>query len=382
MWRRQLLGASASVLSIPVAPPTRGRRIRSRSAPGADVERIISDTYDEPGLATALGESGETVLFGFDDGSVLVYRDDRDGEVLPHSGNQPVSHVEVRESAAVAVVGWMDAGTFSLLDLVEHDGPTVEHGGLWALDATPDADRTVSVSYPIEDPGSLLAVDEVGGRSWETRFDDAVGLSVAISDDGTHVAVGAGNYWENGVDPAGQPGVRFYDEDGEELWRHAHHVAVHSIAVDGDRELVVAGTDDGRTIVFDFEGVVRRETDEYGGWIVLSDDGSTVLTGESDGLVAVDSETGDERWTADVGMWVAGDIAVAADGSRAFATDRNETEFVLVEEGERIWSASHDVGPGHGSLAADGETWSTIVTDLDDETARVNAFRATGTAGE
>ncbi|MDS0477069.1 hypothetical protein [Natrinema sp. 1APR25-10V2] len=73
---------------------------------------------------------------------------------------------------------------------------------------------------------------------------------------------------------------------------------------------------------------------------------------------------------------------MASDGLHVFVADRGAGAFVVVNEGKTIWTESHDVGPGCGALAADGRTWSTIVVDLDTETARMAVYRTPDTAAE
>ncbi|WP_255291523.1 PQQ-binding-like beta-propeller repeat protein [Natrinema sp. CBA1119] len=108
-------------------------------------------------------------------------------------------------------------------------------------------------------------------------------------------------------------------------------------------------------MVLDVAGQVVWETAAIGGWLVLSDDGGTVVTADTDGtLYAIAAPTGEVRWRADIGMWPAADLSVSADGSCVFAADRGAGAFVVVDEGAPIWSASHDVGPGRGAIAADG----------------------------
>lgn len=62
-------------------------------------------------------------------------------------------------------------------------------------------------------------------------------------------------------------------------------------------------------------------------------------------LVAVDAETGEERWAVGVDSLVGEDISVAADGTRVLAVDRSGAGFTVVDEGEVIWSELHSVGP-------------------------------------
>ncbi|WP_207589892.1 lamin tail domain-containing protein [Halomontanus rarus] len=377
MRRRQLMGAGLSAMVTPIVTRMRGQGTDSEDAGAIAVERVVFDTYDGPGLATGLSESGDRVLFGFDDGNVLVYDADRSTDVIPITVDRSVTHVEVRDATDTAVIGWIDADGFAPLELSAREGSFVEWRDLWDLAVTPDAALTAVVSSPAASTGGVGVVDRDGTVVWETPFDDATGSSVAITDAGAYVAAGVTHYWEAGTAPTGQPGIRLYDDTGSESWRYDYDEAVLAVGVDAERELVVAGTDDGHTIVLDFEGDVVWQTDAHGGWVVLSDDGGTVVTAAPDGtLSALESTTGDERWTADIDLWPAGDFSVSVDGSRVFAADRDAAAFVVVDEGEPIWTVSHDIGPGFGALASDGGTWSTIVTDLEDETAHVAIYRA------
>jgi len=371
--RHYVKGVGISLLATSVLSERWRTEINTR---GENGDQLFSDTYDTPGLTTGISPSGDTILFGFRDGNVKVYDSDRDGAVLQLPVDRSVSHIKVREQGDRAVIGWIDADTYSLLDLTTEDGPLIEHPDLWDIATTSDAGFTASVSYPNQAPGSVGLADNEGTILWETPLADAIGYSVAVADDGDRVAVGAAHYWEDGIDPVGQPGIRLYDGDGTELWTHDHDEDVISIDISDEHELVVGGTDDGNTIVLDFEGDVVWQTEEFGGWVTLSGDGDTILTTQPNGIaLAIDSGTGEERWTSEMGIWAGEDFSVSDDGSRVFGTTRADAEFVLADEGETIWTESYDVGPGLGALAGDGDTWSTIVTDLDEETAILSAYQ-------
>ncbi len=374
MRRRELMEVGASMLAVSMTARQR-RSPASQSQTGTAIEQLVSDTYDQLGLTTGLSPSGDVVVYGFDDGNVMIHDDDHDGEVIPLSVDRYVSHLLVREPQT-AIVAWMDADLFGPLDLEVGDGPLVEHRGLWAIDATTDGERIASVSHPADTVGSVGVADGQGSVMWSSPLEEATGYAVAITENGEYVAVGAAHYWEDGVDPAGRPGIRLYDDTGTELWHHDHDEDVLSIGISTAHEVVAAGTDDGQTIVLNLEGDLLWESDEYGGWIALSGNGETILLSETDGtLVALESTTGDERWIADVDMWVGEDLSVSDDGARCLLADRGEGEFTLVDEGETVWTESHDVGPGRGTLAGDGSMWSTIVTDLEDETSLLEAYR-------
>ncbi|MFC7213481.1 lamin tail domain-containing protein [Saliphagus sp. GCM10025334] len=374
MRRRQLMEAGASMLAATVTA-RQHRPPASRVQTEVAIEQLVTATYDEPGLATGLSASGDVVVYGFDDGNVMIHDEERDGDVLPLAVDQAVSHVLVRESRT-AIVAWMDADLFGPLDLEDGDGALVEHRGLWDVDATADGERIASVSQPVDTVGSVGVADNQGTVMWSSTLEEATGYAVAMAENGEYVAVGAAHYGENGSEPTGRPGIRLYDDTGDELWRYDHDNDVLSVGISTAHEVVTAGTDDGRTTVLDLEGNLIWESHEYGGWIALSGDGETILTSEPDGtLVALESTTGEERWRADVDRWAGEDLSVSDDGSRCLLADRGEGEFTLVDEGETIWTESHDVGPGRGTLASDGSAWSTIVTDLEAESSLLEAYR-------
>jgi WD40 repeat protein len=346
----------------------------SEDEASSGIEQLASETYGTSGLVTGLSPDGETVLFGFGDGNVMVYDEQRDGDVVDLETDRSVSHLQVSEDGTTATVGWMDADMYGSLDLSEDDGPALQHPELWDLDTTADGTTIASVSSPVAGPGSVT-VSANGEIQWETELGESIGQTVAITDDGSHVAVGAGHYWGDGVDRHGAAGVKLYDDTGTEQWTHTTDEDVLSVDVDNDRELVVAGTDDGKTIVLDLEGNVIWETESYGGWVSLSQDGSTIVTSEGDGtLYAVDAETGDERWTASVGFWAAEDVSVSANGDRVLVGDRGNGEIAVVDSGEVIWENTYDVGPAIGALSGDGSTWSISIQDNDNQSGEVEIY--------
>lgn len=339
------------------------------------IEQRASETYSTSGLVTGLSPDGETVLFGFGDGNVMVYDEQRDGDVINLGADRSVSHLQVSEDGTTGTVGWMDADMYGSLDLTEDDGPALQHPELWDLDATADGTTIASVSSPITGPGTVAASAN-GEIQWETDLSESVGQTVAITDEGDYVAVGAGRYSGDDIERYGSAGVKLYDSTGAEQWTHETDEDVISVNIDSERELVVAGTDDGKTIVLDLEGNVVWETDSYGGWVYLSSDGSTIVTSEGDGtLHAVDAETGDEQWTASLGFWGAEDVSVSDNGDRVLVADRGNGEIAVVDSGNLIWENSYDIGPAIGAISGDGSTWSISVQDNDNQSGEVEIYR-------
>lgn len=360
--------------TTPTETPTDSPTPTPTETPSQGIDQIADERYETSGLLTGVSDSGDVALFGFDDGNLMIFDDDRDGEVIPLGASLGVSHIEINEDAGTAAVAWMSDNSYGLLDLADGDGPTIRHPGLWDIDMAADGHTIVSVSYPIEGSGSVGLSDD-GNVEWETDLEDAAGESVAISDDGEHIAVGAIRYADSGGEQQGTPGVRFFDSDGNEQWTHETQEGVISVNINADRQLVVAGTDDGRTVVLDFEGEVLWETEDFGGWVFLSDDGSTLVTSEPNEVIAVDVETGDERWTSNPGFWASDQVSVSDDGSRVLVAEMAAGNLAVIESGEVIWERSTDVGPATGSLSGDGSTWSVIIQNNIDESAEIEIYR-------
>jgi hypothetical protein len=345
--------------------------VSATPSPQPNVQQAASDSYGTSGLGTDVSATGSIILFGFDDGNVMIYDDTRSGEVIP-LGIDRITQIEINEDANRAAIASEDAESYAIVDLDENDGPAVRHPALWDIDMAADGATVASVSQPNEGRGSVgLSVN--GEIQWETQFEDSAGWSVAISEDANHVAVGATKYWD-GTETTGTSGVKLFDADGNELWTYETETDVISVNIDADRELVVAGTDAGNTIVLDFDGNVVWETTEFGGYVTLSGDGSTVVTAEGAGLLAVDAETGDEMWQADKGGLAFDQVSVSHDGNRALAAHMNAGEVFVIEEGTLIWKASYEVGPAVGALSGDGATWSVIVQNNDERTAEVEIY--------
>lgn len=339
------------------------------------VDQIISDTYETSGLATALSQTGDVILYGFDDGNVMVYDDERDGEVLDLDIDQRVTHILVTEEPDTAVLGWMDANTYGLHTLSTGEESVLQHQGLWDIDATPDTERMVSVSSPTEGPGSVLLGNNNGEVVWETSFDDAAGHSVAITDDGEHAAVGAATYTDADGNFVGTPGVKLYTGEGTEQWAYETAEDVLSVNINGDRELVVGGTNDGKTIVLDFGGNLVWETEEYGGWVFLSYDGSTIVTSARGGILAVSAEDGAEQWFTDDVPPAFDDMSVSNTGSHVITARRGEGGVFVIDQGDVIWEKNYDVGPAVGQISGDGSTWSISIQNNDDESGPVEAYK-------
>ena len=374
--RRTVLSALAggSLAGVTSATEQGVKSLRRTGIQEDGIEQVIDETYGDPGLVTDVSNSGEWVLFGLSTGDIVSYGGARDSDLLPVDAGSAVSHIQVEDEIDTAALAWMDGYLYGPMELPAGTGPLYEHPGIWDIAMVPDEQLIASVSHPTEGIGSVGLTSE-DGIEWESPLENASALSVDITDDGNHIAVGGAHYWVDALDRTGTPGIMLYDDEGERQWLHETEEDVLSAHVDADRELVVAGTDDRQIIVLDFDGEIVWETDEYGSWVKLSGDGSTVVSAEIDDTVqALDAETGDEVWTAEIGGWADEDVSVSNDGDRAIAADRINGEVHVVEAEGVLWEESYDVGPAIGALSGDGETWSVMVQNNVDETAHVEIY--------
>lgn len=358
---------SSAVTTAVVFPNIRNRK--STTAP----ELVFSDTYSVSGLVNDVSASGQLALYGFDDGNAIVYSDDREGEYIPLQVDSSLSKIIIREDANSAILAWMDVGMFGKFDLTVDDGVLIEHTDLQDIDTTEDASQIASVSYPNVGSGSVSVVTDNGEIQWETLLTDAVGLAVAITNDGEHVAVAGGGVMANGEPDGG--GVYFYDGDGDEVWTYETEADVFSISVDADDELVAAGTDFGETVVLNFDGEEMWQTTDFGGRTALSGDGGVLVADSIDNMHAVESETGKEKWRVETGFLPFDEPSVSAEGRRVLTSDRTGGEILLIENGDTVWEENYEGGPAVGSLSENGSTWSISIQNNETQTGRIEQYR-------
>ena len=102
---------------------------------------------------------------------------------------------------------------------------------------------------------------------------------------------------------------------------------------------------------------------------VVSEDGSTVYASDNNGtFYAVDAETGDTRWTYDLGFAPLGSPSVSDDGLILPAGGPDGRLFALRDEGDRgekVWERSDVVQRGVPAQAA-GSTGYTVVASGDE----------------
>lgn len=339
------------------------------------IEALFTDSYTEPGLTTAVSDQGATIAFGFRDGLIALYDPEGDDEWVDGGPERQVTSIYLSDSNERVATAWIDGNVYGSLAYGDDDSWMYEIPELWAIDATEDANTVAAVTNPIEGVGAVSVTSD-NEIVWEERFAESIGWDIAITDTGSHIAVGAGEYYEGAadVDTTGTDGVLFYTGDGVEQWIYETNSEIISIAVNEQQELVYAGTNEGALIVLDFAGSAVWEND-IGGYIAVSGDGSTVASSTSDGIIAFDGETGDELWRSEVGYMAFEDISINGDGTRVLTANRGEGQLDLIEEGEVIWNNMYEEGPVRGDISTDGSTWSVIVQNNNTEEAQMEAYR-------
>lgn len=358
---------STAVTATIAFPVTRGRQSTENPTP------VFRDSYSIPGLTNGISASGDVALFGFDDGNVMVNDDGRQGELIPLQVESSLSHIHLDEDVNNAVLVWQDSDLFGVLDLTVDDGDLIEHTGLWEMDATPDSSRVATVSQPDMGAGSVSVTTDDGDVLWETAFEDTVGLGVGITDDAEYVAAAVGEMWANG-EQTGTPGIYLYGNDGDEIWSYETEEEVVTVEISGEREIVAVGTDTRRTLVLGFDGDEQWETDEFGGRIALSGDGSVLVADSNDDIHGIETEGGDELWRVETGFLLFDNPCVSTDGQQVLVSDRIGGEILVIEDGEIRWEELYEVGPVVGSLAADGSAWSVSIQNNEVEIGEVEQY--------
>jgi hypothetical protein len=337
------------------------------------IRTLFSDTISTlPSLTVGVSEQGSLIGVGRDDGDVTLYQDDGSSDRLQFRSISSVSHLKVSETLSQINLAWLDDNLFGAVTTDGADQWAYQFADLWDVDWNSDRTVTAAVSNPTEGPGSLGYGVE-GEIQWTKEFDNALGWSVAVSENGEYVAVGTDRYWE-GTERKGTPSVRLYDAQGELLWSHQTETGVISVAIHSSRDLVLAGTDGGKLLAFDLDGERLWSDEGKGGWIHLSKDGSTIATGVMGDVVALDTN-GTEKWRTSVeGLSIDAYLHLSTNGSKVLAIAKVGGNATLIDQGETLWSKSYD-GPIGGDLSEDGDTWGIARQDSEGESTRVFAYR-------
>ena len=220
-------------------------------------------------------------------------------------------------------------------------------GEAWAVAMSADGSR-VAVGVANKNPasGKVFTFDRNGIECWQVTLDAPV-WSVALSDDGAHLAVGC---WDNCV-------YRF--EETFESYRQCARVklgdaGVYGVAMSGDGEYVLAAAYDRAVTMFDraMQPVTQYPCRTGTYRTALSRDCNWGIVGLRDGRAmmfrAADRDS--LRYTEVLSQRPICGAAISRGGVAALGSFDGRA-FVVNAEGRLLWS-----------LYADGEVWSTTVS--------------------
>ena len=123
--------------------------------------------------------------------------------------------------------------------------------------------------------GRVILIDEQGNPIWS--FDvDGWALSVAITPDGSRVAIGSND-----------ESIYLLDGQGSLLWSFKAGGEIRSVAISSDGSTVAAGSKDGNVYIFDGQGkqLWAFETGGNVRSVAITPDGSRVVAASTDGNV-------------------------------------------------------------------------------------------------
>ena len=411
----------------------------------SSIKARIFDAEGNPVAVTGIATDEDTVLSR--DTAVLLANDsDPDGDALT------VTEVSATSELGASVT-LIDTDGNGVYDRVDYDptgsedfqalgaGETVEDTFTYTISDGHGGTDTATVTVVVEgvndapvavDDTPVLAVSPVPTAAKLTADDGAVrdtfGKSVAISADGSTIAIGAIGEGDT-YNASGS--VYLFDEEGNQIAKLTAEDGTDfaflggSVAISADGSTIVAGasgdddngTFSGSVYVFDAEGnqIAKLTADDgeasdfFGSSVAISADGSTIVVGAEDkesgfGAVYVfdavgnliakpvpeDAEAGDKFGTS---------VAVSADGSTIVVgaqtgdSDEDDTGAVYVfdADGNQIAKLTAEDGAageqfGYSvAVSADGST--IIVGALDgldddgDETGAVYVYTADGSGG-
>ncbi len=174
----------------------------------------------------------------------------------------------------------------------------------------------------VTDQGFVSSLNRDGGQSWITRLADAAPFrfSRLLQSDGTLYLAGE-NRWLYAIDQQGN--FKFRQRTADQF------TAEPVLTEDG---IFFSGTADGTLYAINGDGMTRFQIDLSDKPITdvrLAPDGQVVYALMSNGtLVAVDIETGDQRWQHNSGTETKSGIAVEFDGSLHLVG--NEGEYTIL----------------------------------------------------
>lgn len=247
------------------------------------------------------------------------------------------------------------------------------------------------------DGGTVYFFDNQGKLLWKSIQDRHI-LSVAISDDGSHVAAAGSKYSGTGAGRYYAGLVYFFDKDGNLLWKYdtndtaviqvsmtfdGSHVAVdtsggilyldkygkllwsHNDASTNDHPVkitrdgsMIATKDSQKLRVFDKNGTLLWEDTEgdSGGAFTFSDDGKFLATSADPSGMDLLDRNGKQIWKDEVGMHFIS-TSFSKDGSyivssaQQWGADNSGGLFLFDNNARVLWQRP---GDGYSAISSDG----------------------------
>ncbi len=213
---------------------------------------------------------------------------------------------------------------------------------------------------------------------WEHKIDSTVS-SVAISNSGDYIVVGAGKYvyffnktrdlvWKNETDwdvlsldvsfngtyvaVGDEFSIYLFNKTGYKLWEKEMNDYIRDIEMSKDGEFIAAGSSDRYVYLMDNKGdeIWKYKTDVAVQGIAISRHGDYIAGGTSTGKVYMLNKDSELLWKYDVGRYV-GDVSLFYE-NLVIASD----DLRRVKNGELIWKKTVDGRVISTEFSKDGNT--------------------------
>lgn len=329
-------------------------------------QQLFSQRFSVRAISIDENYDGSTTCIEMSSGNLHFY--DREGDVTKHvSHKEDSAFVTVSDSGDKAVVTRDGDSEVTMVEKGGEENHLTYSNEWWAVQATGNLDRVAVSNFPQSGTGNISYVKNEE-ELWERDLADSVGYSLALSESGSRIAVGAAKYWESvdSNESVGMSGVILLNEDGDQIWEYdtgpGTESDVISIEISDKSEIIAAGLDDGRLVALDLQGELLWEKESLGGWITMSREGSTIVTPTANGLVALDP-SGNEIWRNNSYTGLGEFVSVDEKGNRVIVSNFSGENVSVFEQGEKMWTHSYGrLGPGY-SISEDGSAWGVLFVD-------------------
>ena len=224
--------------------------------------------------------------------------------------------------------------------------------------------------YALEELGLSLLPSRVGLISTNGPV-----LTVAISRDGTYIAVGS---WDKTIRVLKKSGRKL-----SEVWNKTLAGPLRSAVFSEDGKLLAAGSDDGARV---FDAQTGKQLWERSDWaavwkVAFSTDGMTLATANQNKAASIfDGATGKSIDLPNEGGVVGGvnSVAVSPDGKYVATGGRDKFVHLFKKDGTPIWPGKKEIpGKQEGALAAVefSPSGTLLATAGEDGTARVYSVK-------